>query len=243
MKQHFLIQQNHERLLLFFAGWGMDEKPFRCFQPKGCDWMICYDYRSFEFNADILTNYKEIIVVGWSMGVWVASEIMQYHPGLRIKKSIAVNGTVYPIDDQKGIPVKIYEGTLEGLSESTLQKFQRRMCGTIAEYKAFQLTAPQRPIDELKDELIKIRERYLSSALRMHTEPNDYSTVAVPSASYTHSNSSNPLAFHWQYAIVGEVDRIFPVANQLEAWSKDAERVEQVNEPHYSHELFSKLFS
>ena len=28
MKQHFIIKNNQKHLLLFFAGWGMDETPF-----------------------------------------------------------------------------------------------------------------------------------------------------------------------------------------------------------------------
>lgn len=291
MKQHFLIQQNHKRLLLFFAGWGMDARPFCSFQPKDCDWMICYDYRSAEFNVEALANYSEIIVIGWSMGVWVASEVMQLHPELPIKGSLAINGTPYPIDDQKGIPSAIYEGTLEGLNDNTLQKFQRRMCGSNTEYQTFQQTAPQRPIEELKEELIKIRERYLSSTLRRHSKlsnqileskqpeqiiksnqteqiieskqskqiiDSDQTIDFNLSNNFNHSISPNesnkidrsddsiepiPDAFRWECAIVGKADRIFPTANQLEAWSNQAERVVQVNEPHYSHELFSQIFS
>ena len=50
MKQHFIINNSQKQLLLFFAGWGMDETPFLHIQPAGCDWMICYDYRSLEFR-------------------------------------------------------------------------------------------------------------------------------------------------------------------------------------------------
>ena len=53
MKQHFIIKNNQKHLLLFFAGWGMDETPFLQIHPTDKDWMICYDYRSLEFDADI----------------------------------------------------------------------------------------------------------------------------------------------------------------------------------------------
>ena len=33
-----------------------------------------------------------------------------------------------PVDDLKGIPQQVFEGTLEGLNEGTLEKFIRRMC-------------------------------------------------------------------------------------------------------------------
>lgn len=31
MKQHFIINNSQKQLLLFFAGWGMDETPFFTF--------------------------------------------------------------------------------------------------------------------------------------------------------------------------------------------------------------------
>ena len=54
MKQHFIINNSQKQLLLFFAGWGMDETPFLHIQPAGCDWMICYDYRSLEFDTTLM---------------------------------------------------------------------------------------------------------------------------------------------------------------------------------------------
>ena len=50
MKQHFIIKNNSKRLLLFFAGWGMDETPFLQIRPTDTDWMVCYDYRSLEYR-------------------------------------------------------------------------------------------------------------------------------------------------------------------------------------------------
>ena len=143
MKQHFIIKNNSKRLLLFFAGWGMDETPFLQIRPTDTDWMVCYDYRSLEFDTDLLQKYSEIRLIAWSMGVWVASQLMKQHPSLPISHSIAINGTPYPIHETKGIEPAIFEGTLQGLNEQTLQKFQRRMCGSTAEYKVFQAVAPQ----------------------------------------------------------------------------------------------------
>ena len=68
MKQHFIIKNNSKRLLLFFAGWGMDETPFLQIRPTDTDWMVCYDYRSLEFDTDLLQKYSEIRLIAWSMG-------------------------------------------------------------------------------------------------------------------------------------------------------------------------------
>ncbi len=72
MKQHFIIKNNQKHLLLFFAGWGMDETPFLQIRPTNKDWLICYDYRSLEFDAIILQEYSEITLIAWSMGVWAS---------------------------------------------------------------------------------------------------------------------------------------------------------------------------
>ena len=74
MKQHFIIKNNQKHLLLFFAGWGMDETPFLQIRPTNKDWLICYDYRSLEFDADILQEYSEITLIAWCMGSFSDNE-------------------------------------------------------------------------------------------------------------------------------------------------------------------------
>lgn len=216
MKQHFIIRSNSKHLLLFFAGWGMDETPFTDIHPLHCDWMICYDYRSLEFDESLLRGYSEITLVGWSMGVWAASRIMELYPGLPVSRSIAVNGTLYPVDESKGIAPTIFEGTLQGLTEQTLQKFQRRMCGSSAEYKVFQSVAPQRPVEELKEELAAIQKQYLSSGA---------------------------LGFHWQKAVIGRNDRIFIPENQRRAWENNVDLIEESEAAHYQRELFHTVLT
>ena len=153
MKQTFIIRNNGKHLLLFFAGWGMDETPFRHIHPAECDWMICYDYRSLEFDTTLIQAYSKITLIAWSMGVWAASQVMKQYPSLPVSQSTAINGTLYPIHETKGITPSVFEGTLQGLNEQTLLKFQRRMCGSAADYKVFQTMAPKRPVEELKEEL------------------------------------------------------------------------------------------
>ena len=214
MKQHFIIKNNQKHLLLFFAGWGMDETPFLQIHPTDKDWMICYDYRSLEFDAIILQEYSEITLIAWSMGVWAASQIMKQYPSLPLSQSIAINGTPYPIHETKGITPTIFEGTLQGLNEQSLQKFQRRMCGSAADYKAFQTIAPKRPVEELKEELAAIRQQCLSSV------------------------SSD---FIWHKAIVGKNDRIFLPEHQETAWRNKVDSLVHVEAAHYQQELFYEV--
>lgn len=221
MKQVYIIKDRHPRLLVFFAGWGADETPFKDYQPADSDYMLCYDYRTLEFDASLLKEYREINVIGWSMGVWAATQVMgklqETDTALVIKNSIAINGTPYPIDDTYGIPTAIYHGTLEGLTGPSLHKFLRRMCFNGEAFKEFLNITPRRPLEELKEELAEIERMYLS----------------LPATS-----------FYWQQAVVGNNDRIIPPDNQLNAWRKEAEisrktlRVHYTEDAHYQVELF-----
>lgn len=221
MKQVYIIKNRHPRLLLFFAGWGADETPFKDYQPADSDYMLCYDYRTLEFDASLLKEYREINVIGWSMGVWAATQVMgklqETVTAPVIKNSIAINGTPYPIDDTYGIPTAIYHGTLEGLTGASLHKFLRRMCFNGEAFKEFLNITPRRPLEELKEELAEIERMYLS----------------LPAAS-----------FYWQQAVVGNNDRIIPPDNQLNAWRKEEEispknlRVHYTEDAHYQVELF-----
>ena len=80
--------------LLFFAGWGMDETPFMHNLPPNKDLIICYDYRSLDFDSTLLSTYEGIYVVAWSMGVWAASQVLP-DSNLPLKQSIAKIGRAH----------------------------------------------------------------------------------------------------------------------------------------------------
>jgi biotin synthesis protein BioG len=215
MKQCFINHKGSARLLLFFAGWGMDEHPFAGLRKAGSDCMICYDYRTLEFDVAQLATYTDITVIGWSMGVWAASQTLKQHPELPVTRRIAINGTLYPVDETRGIAPAIFDGTLQGLNEQTLQKFRRRMCGSTAWFQAFQSVAPQRSVEELKEELAAIGTQY---------------------------RQLNPVETPWDKAIIGTEDRIFPADNQRRAWQGALVAVvEEVEAPHCSREIFLQL--
>lgn len=210
MKQNYIIHEHHSRLLLFFAGWGADETPFKAYRPANSDFMLCHDYRTLDFEASRLKEYKEINVIAWSMGVWAASQVL---PQLsqQVGASIAINGTPYPVDDQLGIPTAIFQGTLEGLTGASLHKFLRRMCANSAAFKDFLEVTPRRALEELRDELATIEQTYYNSL---------------------------PTHYHWQKALVGSNDRIIPSANQLQAWQVAGTPVIYTEDAHYQKEVF-----
>lgn len=193
MKQYFIHKDDSPWLTLFFAGWGMDEHPFMDYRSRCCDLLVCYDYRSFDFDFSLLEGYRDIRLVAWSMGVWAASYLLQDKGNLPLSERIAVNGTLTPVDEEKGIPPHIFKGTLDGLNERNLQKFYRRMCGSREDTNYFLERAPQRNIEDLREELRLIGER----------------AVANPVPSFT-----------WKVAVIGSEDLIFSAANQRRAWAQ-----------------------
>lgn len=212
MKQQFIIHKKHPRLILFFAGWGMDEHPFLDYYPADSDLLVCYDYRNLDFDYSLLQAYTDMRLVGWSMGVWAASQVFGKNR-LNIKKSIAINGTNYPVDDNRGIARTVFEGTLNGLTNATLRKFQRRMCGSATALDDFLNRAPRRDVDELREELRRIGE--LSQELA-------------------------PSSFVWSKAVIGNKDHIFTPANQQQSWSSQTE-ITVCEAEHYSESLLRKV--
>ncbi len=190
MKQLFIAQNNQPGLLLFFAGWAMDEHLASDLSFPDIDCMLCFDYRDLRFDVSPLSRYRHLYAAAWSMGVWVAGQTLQRLP-IRPEQSVAFNGTNHPVDNKLGIPSSIFEGTLRGFSEQTWEKFQRRMCGSAANLQTFKTHQSKRPLNELQDEL---------------------------AALYKNISSLGASTWHWDKAIIGLHDRIFPAANQQQAW-------------------------
>ncbi len=197
-----ISHNNSQRLIVLFLGWGMDATPFRSLSKPGYDIMAISNYTGyltpvhdeptcFDKLADIAATYSENVVVAWSFGVRIAADFLQlYRKRLPITRAIAVNGTMQHISDTQGIPTDIFNGTLANLSDENVAKFRRRMLGGKTAYMQFLAHTPQRTFESLQQELSTFAQ----------LPPLPESTL-------------------WDYAIVGDADMIFPVDNQLRAWS------------------------
>ncbi len=179
------------KAVVIFAGWGMDAHPFASLHKDGYDIFVVYDYCQPEANLGVFERYDEICIIAWSWGVPAAAEFIKHNSGrLPISATIAVNGTLTPIDDTDGIPEAIFQATLDSLSETSLQKFYRRMCGSASSYRLFAESLPQCDLASLREELQAIRDNGASH--------------------------QSPLVF--DRVIIGKSDLIIPTANQRHAW-------------------------
>jgi len=205
MQSYWLKKENSSSLLIFFTGWGMKPASTGHLKITNHDLLVIYDYREMHVDElKISGNYNDIMIVAWSMGVLAAAYIMQ-EAALKPTLAIAINGTGVPISDQYGIPVDIYTGTTQTLSDHSLKKFLLRMCGSKTGYDKFMENHVIADIPSLKDELIAIEKKQ-----------HDYSFKQK-----------------WDHAILCQNDSIFPYANMYAYWDGKVQDIISIQAPHF----------
>lgn len=150
MKQLWLNKSNNENLIVFFNGWGMDEKIVSHLNFENHDVLMFYNYTDLEYEPIDFSQYKNKYLIAWSMGVFTCNKLFNVLENF--DKKIAINGTKKPIDDNYGIPVLFYDLMIENFNELTSEKFVRKI-STGDNTKEL----CTRTKDELKEELIKIK--------------------------------------------------------------------------------------
>lgn len=213
MKTTWIVKSGHPDLLLFFNGWGMDAHVAAHVQsattaPWPYDLLVFSDYRDLSLPdgmKGVIDSYRSIDLVAWSLGVWAAS-----HAGLdRVGRAVAINGTLFPADDRRGIPPDIFRATLDSYSDKNRTRFERRMyCGGELDER-FDALRSHRTTEDQRGELFAIAE-----ALRSLPGPGD-----AP----------------WRYsrAVIGDRDLVFSPRNQLEAWKEKAPATVREGMPHF----------
>lgn len=193
MRITWLNKKDLGRVIVFFNGWGMDEKAVTHLQGE-TDVLEIHDYRIL--NRELpegLENYRDIYIIAWSMGVWAAANILPYW-NIQVKACIAINGTERPVDDSYGIPVKIFELTEKGMDERGREKFFKRMLNGREEMEKFTCQKPVRPLYEQCEELCTIHRQ--STGMQ--------NTIS------------------WTKVYIAGTDVIFPTENQLNWWQDKA---------------------
>ena len=158
MKYKWLNQKNNPKIILFFNGWGMDENVVKHLECEDYDVLMFYDYNTLEtdFDWDLLNIYSEKNIIAWSMGVMVGGKYLDKLGAL--KQTVAINGTLKPIDENYGIHPKIYDLTIKGFNEKGRDRFIKSMFD-IQPPPAFQAPSPlERDIANQLFELVALKE-------------------------------------------------------------------------------------
>ena len=217
MKAHWLNRQNNKNLIVFFAGWSFDYNPF-CNHPE-CgdnDLLMIYDYNNMDIPDELktLNNYESKILAAWSMGVFTAYLNRVLFEDFN--KKIAVNGTITPVDDKFGIPVKIFELTLKHAASGLGGKFYKNVFQTLKEYEEYLKNPVQRSIENRVEEL-----------------ENLYDLIRQQPAGFDGEN-------FYDCAVVCQNDKIIPSANQSASHNKNNVPVISLDCGHFPFYNFSK---
>jgi biotin synthesis protein BioG len=198
MQTVWLRKEGAEKLLLLFNGWGMDGRigdyllGQSLSEKFAMDLLLCCDYRNLELDNMVMeeiAHYNHITVVAWSFGVWAAQQTT-LPP---IAEAIAINGTISPLDANKGIRPDVFQATLSTWSEENRHRFNRRMCGTREALDLFTSMSPYRSAVDQQEELARLQE---------HVQAAGTTTTA----------------WCYNHAIIGGRDLVFPARQQSAAW-------------------------
>lgn len=131
MKQYY-INNNSDKLILFFSGWGCDEYEFLHLESDS-DVLILYEYFDTSLDFDF-SKYKEINLLAFSAGVFIASI---YPFDFKVNKKIAISGNPYLLDEYYGLSSEILE-TFRQINEDNCDDFARNyLVKTDEEYNNF----------------------------------------------------------------------------------------------------------
>jgi biotin synthesis protein BioG len=193
MQAKWLIRQGRDHLLLFFNGWGMDELPLGRLSSLQYDILMLFDYRNLdwpELARAAVAEYPRRDLAAWSMGVWAAGQV--WEKAQPSGKSLAINGTLFPIHADYGIDPAIFDATLARLARTGSRSFYNNMFSCKEDFEAFYPIRPQRPFAEQHNELLQLQN----------------AMVAVTGAA--------PAPF--SDALIGSRDIIVPAKRQLRFW-------------------------
>ncbi len=208
MKSCWLNNQNNENLIVFFAGWSFDEKPFKFLQCNNYDVLFVYDYNNFEIPQELknINQYKHKFLITWSMGVFVANLLKDIFTDFEYK--MAINGTISPVDNEFGIPVKMFELTLKHAKIGLEGKFYKNVFQTEEEFQKYEKTPVERTI-----------ENRVSELENLYSEIKEQKEITAKE--------------FYDFAIVSEFDKIIPPKNQIASHNKNTVKVLKIPYGHF----------
>lgn len=185
-------------LLLFASGFGFLPYAFENLKlPQNALSAMLYDYSDFS-NAKnllkVLESFPQIHLIAWSMGVCVAQELFL---NVQIESALAINGTIFGVHQNFGIPPKIFLLTQQKIQREAFLNLAFGMGafgGELVSENAHEKSLLA-PTNSLKNELKSLQE-------------------------FCAQRGENPRqsAFFWHKTIISNDDKIFSPKAQNLAW-------------------------
>ena len=215
MQFHWLNKQNNDNLIIFFAGWSFDEKPFKFLNCENNDVLVIYDYSTINENLECMFNYPKVNLIAWSMGVFVAFLLKDKLP--TFNKKIAINGTPLPVNDEFGIPTKPFLLTLKHAKTGLESKFYHNIFYSEKEFEIYSKAPVSRTIENRETEL-KILYELIKNTQIQYTK-------------------------FYDTAIISNYDKIIPTKNQINFWKNNAkiEMLESGHFPYYNFKSWNEI--
>ena len=162
--QYFYKNNNSHDLIVFFAGWGCDENQFTNLNDTK-DVLILYNYQDLNLHFDF-SKYKNIYIIAYSAGVFVASVFENQIPNIRQK--IAVCGNPYLFDETFGISKENIE-VFKNITLDNYLDFRRKyMVYTNEEYERYNKLESLRTIESCTNELNALQKLYEQFKNKIH---------------------------------------------------------------------------
>lgn len=205
MEKQWLVKEGNPDLIIFALGWSCDAQAVERIRPAGYDILCIFDYRTLYPVAESETEaYRRVYLFAWSFGVRVSESVFRK---ISFYKTVALNGTPYPVHNRFGIPVRPFLLTLRSIRTAGTEAFERRTYG-----KYYPIAAAWPPSRSLEDKARELEALHELSQVEAD-EP-----------------------FTWDEALVGSKDLIFPPDNQLACWKErypDTRITTAEGMPHY----------
>ena len=153
----YFYQNNHSRdLIVFFSGWGCDHHQFTNLHDDK-DVLILYDYQNLTLDFDF-SRYKNIYIIAYSAGVFVASVMADKIPSIRQK--IAVCGNPYLFDKTLGISPKTIQ-VFKGITLDNYLDFRKKyMVFNDEEFEKYNRLQSLRTLESCAGELDVLLKAY-----------------------------------------------------------------------------------
>ncbi len=142
-----------ETVVIVFGGWAVGWAPFAHLEGPE-DVLFVEDYRDLDHDLPDLSGYAQRWLLAYSLGVasfahWVPDRALEFD------RTLAVCGSLTPVDRRLGIPPQVYQATQDGLTQESFQAFLTLCFGT---------HQPKQQIDvkSRQDELAAIANRGLA---------------------------------------------------------------------------------